>query len=61
MEKYIIKVIKWLSNRLGYKTALIKVSNGNTTIDGDKKLLRYVDIVGYINNKRPIKRWGKKL
>lgn len=60
MEKYIVKIIKWLSNRLGYQITLIKASNGKTIIDGDKKLLRYLDIIGYISNKRPIKRWGKK-
>lgn len=56
MERLHIKLIKWLSNKFGYKIALIKASNGTTTIEGDKELIRYVDITGYVFKKESLKR-----
>jgi len=35
---------------------MLKASNGTTTIEGDKELLRYVDISGYFFKKEPISR-----
>ena len=53
-----IKLIKWLSHKMGYKIAIIKIGGEvpGITIDGDKELLRYVDITGYTFKKEPIKR-----
>jgi hypothetical protein len=51
-----IKLIKWLANKFGYKIVMLKAVNGTTTIEGDKELLRYVDITGYFFKKEPIKR-----
>ena len=56
MNRIHIKFIKWLSNKFGYKIAMLKASNGTTTIEGDKELLRYVDISGYFFKKEPISR-----
>jgi hypothetical protein len=56
MNRIHIKFIKWLSNKFGYKIAMLKVSNGTTTIEGDKELLRYVDVLGYFFKKNPLKR-----
>lgn len=56
-----IKLIKWLSHKMGYKIAMIKIG-GETpgiTIDGDKELIRYVDITGYSFNKEPLSRIHK--
>jgi hypothetical protein len=39
---------------------MLKASNGITTIEGDKELLRYVDISGYFFKKKPIKRTHPK-
>jgi hypothetical protein len=39
---------------------MLKASNGTTTIEGDKELLRYVDITGYFFKKDPIKRTYQK-
>ena len=50
------KIIKWLSHKIGYKIVMLKAENGTTTIEGDKELLPYVDIVGYFFKKEPIKR-----
>jgi hypothetical protein len=56
MNRIHIKFIKWLSNKFGYKIAMLKASNGTTTIEGDKELLRYVDITGYTFKKEPLSR-----
>jgi len=56
MKRLNVKLIKWLSNKFGYKIVMFKVSKGTTTIEGDKELLRYVDITGYFFKKEPLKR-----
>ncbi len=50
--------MKWLSHKLGYKIVMIKVGGEipQTSIEGDIDLLKYVDSVGYVFNKEPIKR-----
>ena len=35
---------------------MLKAKNGTTTIEGDKELLRYVDISGFFFKKEPMKR-----
>ena len=56
MKRMHIRFIKWVCNKLGYKIAMLKAKNGTTTIEGDKELLRYVDVTGYFFKKDPIKR-----
>ncbi len=56
MNRIHIHFIKWLSNKFGYKIVMLKASNGTTTIEGDKELLRYVDVTGYFFKKEPPKR-----
>ena len=43
---------------MGYKIAMIKIGGEapGITIDGDKELLKYVDITGYSFKKEPLKR-----
>jgi hypothetical protein len=60
MKRLHVKFIKWLSNKFGYKIVMLKASNGTTTIEGDKELLRYVDVTGYFFKKDPIKRTHPK-
>ena len=58
MKRLHVKLIKWVSNKFGYKIAMIKIA-GETpgiTIEGDIELLRYVDISGYTFRKEPLKR-----
>ena len=55
MERLHIKFIKWISNKFGYKIAMIKIGPG-LIIEGDKELLKYVDITGYSFKKEPLKR-----
>jgi hypothetical protein len=56
MTRMHIRFIKWVCNKLGYKIAMLKAKNGTTTIEGDKELLRYVDISGFFFKKEPLKR-----
>lgn len=56
MKRLHIKFIKWLSNKFGYKIIMLKAANGTTTIEGNKELLRYVDVSGYFFKKEPLKR-----
>jgi hypothetical protein len=56
MKRLHVKLIKWISNKLGYKIAMLKAVNGTTIIEGDKELLKYVDITGYFFKKEPLKR-----
>ena len=57
-----VKIIKWLSHKMGYKIAMIKIGGAQgseipgITINGDKELLQYIDITGYTFKKEPIKR-----
>jgi hypothetical protein len=53
-----IKIIIWLSHKLGFKIAMIKIGGEipGIIIDGDKELLKYVDITGYTFKKEPLKR-----
>jgi hypothetical protein len=49
-------MVKWIANRFGYKIGMIKIGNGKTIIEGDKEVLRYFDISGYVFKKEPINR-----
>lgn len=55
-----VKLIKWLSHMMGYKIVMVKIGGQpqlpGVTIDGDKELLRYLDITGYSFKKEPLKR-----
>ena len=56
MNRLHVKFIKWLANKFGYKIAMVKVSNGTTSIEGDNELLRYTDLPGYLFKKEPLRR-----
>lgn len=56
MKRYPALLVKWLANRFGYKIGMIKIVNGETRIEGDKEVLRYFDISGYVFKKEPINR-----
>jgi hypothetical protein len=56
MKRLHVKFIKWISNKFGYKIVMLKASNGTTTIEGDKEVIRYVDIAGYFFKKEPLSR-----
>ena len=46
--------IKFIANLYGYKIGMVRITNGETTIEGDKEVLRYFDISGYVFKKEPI-------
>ena len=56
MKRLHVKLIKWISNKFGYKIAMLKAANGTTTVEGNIELLRYVDISGYFFKKEPLSR-----
>jgi hypothetical protein len=56
MKRIPTLIVKWFANKLGYTIVMLKASNGTTTIEGDKELLRYVDVTGYVFKKEPPKR-----
>ena len=56
MNRIYVKLIKWISNKFGYKIIMLKGKNGTTTIEGDREVLPYVDISGYFFKKEPIRR-----
>ena len=48
--------VKFIANRYGYKIGMVKISDGQTIIEGDKEILRYLDISGYVFKKEPFNR-----
>jgi hypothetical protein len=56
MGRLHVKLIKWVSNKFGYKIVMLKAANGTTTIEGDIDVLRYVDVSGYFFKKQPLSR-----
>ena len=57
MKRLHIKFIKWVSHKIGYKIVMIKISSSSgLKIEGDKELLKYVDVTGYSFKKEPLKR-----
>jgi hypothetical protein len=56
MKRLHVKLIKWFSNKLGFKIVMVRIGNGSINIEGDKELLRYVDITGYTFKKEPLSR-----
>ena len=56
MKRLHVKIIKWISNKFGYKIVMLKASNGTITIEGNIELLRYVDTGGFLFKKEPLKR-----
>jgi hypothetical protein len=56
MKQVVYKLAKSILRRQGYKIALIKSDNGTTELDGDMEWIKYVDVVGYLFKKEPLKR-----
>jgi hypothetical protein len=56
MKKIHINLIKWISNMFGYKIVMLKAKPGETIIEGNIEVIRYVDITGYFFKLAPLKR-----
>jgi hypothetical protein len=52
MEKIKLKLAKWLLNSSQYQFVAIKEKDGNIWVDGDVKAMRYMDIEGYLWNRK---------
>jgi hypothetical protein len=52
VEKIKLRLAKWLLNSCNYKFMAIKEEDGNIWVDGDIKVMRYMDIDGYLLNKK---------
>jgi hypothetical protein len=52
MNKLKFRIAKWLLHSDGFQFAALKAENGNIWIDGDLKVIRYLDTVGYFWNKK---------
>jgi len=59
MKRLQFRLAKWLLKRLDYKFVAVKAANGNTDIEGDKELLVYVDMTGFLFKKEPLRRYVK--
>ena len=58
MTKLIIKFIKFLAHRLGYDIALVRYTPGEVGLQGDVRLLKFVDTIKYIKHIRKVKNIG---
>lgn len=57
MKKILYKLAKKILRRQGYKIALIKeLDNRLSELDGDFEWIKYVDVIGYLQKKDPLKR-----
>jgi len=65
MERLQLKLAKWLLKRLDYKFVAIKQTATKHNvyaeiptlfIEGDRELLTYIDTVGYLTKKEPLRR-----
>ena len=57
MNKLKFRIAKWLLHSAGFHFAALKAEKGQIWIDGDIKVIRYLDTSGYFWNKEPIKRF----
>lgn len=60
MSKLKLRIVEWLLHSSGFKFVALKAEEGTTTIEGDKDLLKYVDVSGFFFKKEPLKRFYKK-
>jgi hypothetical protein len=56
LKRLQVLCLKYLANLYGYKIVMIKIGDGEVTIEGDKELLKYTDISGYTFKKEQLKR-----
>jgi hypothetical protein len=47
LKKLQVLCLKYLANLYGYKIVMVKVENGEVTIEGDDELVKHTDITGY--------------
>ena len=55
MRKFIIKFIKFLAHKIGYDVALVSYTPGEIGLQGDVRLLKFVDTIKYMQHIRKVK------
>jgi len=55
LKRIVIKFIKFLAHKLGYDIALIKYSPAEIELQGDVRLLKFIDTVKYMQHIRKVK------
>ena len=55
MTKLIIKFIKFLAHKIGYDVALLQYLPGQIDLQGDVRLLKFVDTIKYMQHIRKVK------
>ena len=55
MTKLSIKFTKFLAHRLGYDIALVRYTPGEIGLQGDVRLLKFVDTIKYMQHIRKVK------
>jgi len=55
MKRIVIKFIKFLAHKLGYDIALIKYSPAEIEMQGDVRLLKFIDTIKYMQHIRKVK------
>lgn len=55
LKRIVVKFTIFLAHKLGYDIALIKYSPGEIEMQGDVKLLKFVDTIKYIHHKNKTK------
>ncbi len=54
MRRIVVKFIMFLANKLGYDIALIKYTTGYIDLQGDVRLIRFVDAAKYMQHIRKV-------
>ena len=55
MKKLTIKFIKFLAHKTGYDVALVSYTPGEIGLQGDVRLLKFVDTIKYMQHIRKVK------
>ena len=55
LKRIVIKFIKFLAHKLGYDIALIKYSPAEIEMQGDVRLLKFIDTIKYMQHIRKVK------
>lgn len=53
MRELIVRFVKWISDKAGFKIIILREINKSLIFEGDKHLMAYIDAPSYFNNKEP--------
>jgi len=55
LKRIVIKFIKFLAHKIGYDVALVEYTPGEISLQGDVRLLKFVDTIKYMQHIRKVK------